>query len=182
MIYAAAEDSYLLEEEVRKRAEGRRVLDVGCGSGIQMEAALDSGAKEVFGVDISDESIEFCRGAGLNVEKSDLFSEVEGKFDLIVFNPPYLPKDSREDVESGVATSGGVKGDEIIVRFLKDVGGFLEDDGRVLIVVSSLTPVGEIDRVLREKKMERKVVASESLFMEKLAVWEIQRRYSAYSL
>ena len=52
MIYEPAEDSYLLVEEVRKRARGKKVLDVGTGSGIQARAAYSAGAREVLAVDI----------------------------------------------------------------------------------------------------------------------------------
>jgi len=175
MIYQPAEDSFLIEKEVRARGGGKRVLDVGCGSGILMEAAVSAGALEVKGVDIDSECVEFCREKGLDVVLSDLFLEVDGKFDLIVFNPPYLPFDEREDSESCRVTSGGKKGDEIIVRFLEDVGNYLAEDGRMLLVVSSLTPLGGIERVIDEKCFVKKVVSSEKVFMEGLEVWEIRK-------
>lgn len=175
MIYAWGEDSLLLQKEVEKYSDEKKVLDVGCGSGIQMEAALDSGASEAFGVDIDTESVLFCKENGLNVVESDLFEKVEGRFDLIVFNPPYLPEDSREDSESSKITSGGKKGDEIIVRFLQGVGEYLAEEGKVLLVVSSLTPLGDIKKVLKSKGLEKKVVSSEKFFMEGLEVWEIQK-------
>src|SRR3989344_3667442 len=69
--------------------------------------------------------------------QSDLFNKVKGKFDLIIFNPPYLPEDELEDRESRRATSGGKKGDEIILRFLKYANKFLEEKGIILMVISS---------------------------------------------
>ena len=108
MIYTPREDSFLLERFVKERVKGRNVLDVGCGSGIQIKAVLKGGAKSVAGIDVDEESLAFCVSKGLNVVKSDLFENVKGRFDLIVFNPPYLPEDDREDVESSKITSGGV--------------------------------------------------------------------------
>ena len=139
MIYSPAEDSFLLEEIVRKKSKNQKILDVGCGSGIQMRAAINSGAKSVLGIDIDSESLKLCKKSGLKVKKSNLFSNVKGKFDLIIFNPPYLPKDEREDVKSARATSGGKNGDEIILRFLKKAPKFLEKDGSILLLISSLT-------------------------------------------
>jgi len=173
MIYQPKEDSYLLEKEVKSRAKGKRVLDVGCGTGIQMEAALGVGASKVIGVDIDKESIEFCRENGLNVVEGDLFENLDGRFDLIVFNPPYLPFDEREGVESGKTTSGGMKGDEIIIRFIGSVGEYLNEGGVILLVVSSLTPLDEINRVIGEMGFVKKVVAHEKFFMEGLEVWEL---------
>lgn len=169
MIYEPKEDSFLLEKEVRKRARGKKVLDMGCGSGIQALAAKEVGAAEVLGVDVDKESVEICKEKGINAVRSDLFDNVSGRWDLIVFNPPYLPKDEREGYD--LDTSGGEKGDEIIVRFLKDVGNYLEEGGKILLVVSSLTPRERIDMLVKKKK----VVASEKFFMEELSVWLIFR-------
>ncbi len=173
MIYSPSDDSYLLEEEVRKRARGKKVLDVGTGSGIQARAAYSVGAREVLAVDIDSEVIEKLKGGEFEIKKSDLLSKVYGKFDLIVFNPPYLPLDSREDSESALATTGGERGDEIIVRFLREVGEHLERGGEILLVVSSLTPLARIRRVLKEEGFRERVVASKKMFMEVLEVWEI---------
>jgi release factor glutamine methyltransferase len=175
MNYEPAEDSYLLEEEVRKRARGKRVLDVGSGSGIQARAALRAGAKNVLATDIDNESLRLLKKMEIDCVISNLFDNVSGKFDLIVFNPPYLPEDEREDSESARVTTGGKRGDEIIVRFLRNVGKHLEDNGEILLVVSSLTPLGEIERVMKERGLVRKVVATKKVFMEELWVWEIRK-------
>lgn len=174
MIYEPAEDSFLLEKVVRKYSKGKKVLDVGTGSGIQAEAALSFGAKKVLAIDIDEEAFEFCRRKKINCLKSDLFSKVNGKFGLIIFNPPYLPRDEREDSESARITSGGKKGDEIILRFLRSAGKFLEKNGKILLLLSSLTPRARILKIMKEKKFTKKIVAEEKVFMEKLEVWEIK--------
>lgn len=175
MIYQPGEDSYLLEPEVEKRASGKRVLDVGTGSGIQAQAAWRVGASEVLAVDIDPEVVSSLKEENFSVQKSDLLQNVYGQFDLIIFNPPYLPADSREDDESARATSGGKKGDEIIVKFLESVGEHLAPGGEVLLVVSSLTPLGNVERVIRERDFTKSVVASKKVFMETLEVWEIRK-------
>lgn len=175
MIYSPAEDSYLIEKEVCKRARGKKVLDVGTGSGILARAALRVGAHEVLAVDISDEVIEVLKKEKFEVCKSDLFEKVSGKFDLIIFNPPYLPEDSREDLESARTTTGGEKGDEIVMRFLRGAEAHMEKGGRILLLVSSLTPRKRIEKILREEKLKKEVAASEKIFMERLEVWEIRK-------
>mgnify|MGYP001575006376 CR=1 FL=1 len=88
-----------------------------------------------FTIDIDEESLEFCRKKGITVLKSNLFEKIDKKekSDLIVFNPPYLPEDKREDTQSARATSGGKKGNEIILKFLKKVEKHLEKEGKILL-------------------------------------------------
>lgn len=178
MIYQPREDSYLLEKEVKKYSKGKKVLDMGCGEGIQSLAALNSGAREVLAVDTDKEAVAFARKKGINAIQSDLFSNIRiykksKKFDLIIFNPPYLPRDKREDAESALATTGGRHGDEIILKFLKQASNFLAKDGIILIVVSSLTPLVRIKKILHKNQMKNKVISSEKMFMETLELWKI---------
>ena len=144
MIYEPAEDSYLILEQVKEYVKpGMKVLDVGCGSGILSRAPKDLGA-DVLAVDISGECVEYVKKLGVNAIVSDLFENVEGKFDLIIFNPPYLPKDEREPADSALSTTGGEKGSEIIGAFLQEAHKFLEEKGKILLLFSSLT-LGVLD-------------------------------------
>lgn len=173
MIYQPKEDSYLLEKEVRKYANKKRVLDIGSGSGIQAKEALEARAESVLCADISNKAVRFLKKEGFNAIQSDLFENVEGKFDLIVFNPPYLPRDSREDPQTRLQTTGGKKGDEVIVKFLKNVRKYLINNGIILIVFSSLTPRRRILKIMKEKGLKKDVLSEEKFFMEKLEVWKI---------
>tara|TARA_Y100000310_G_scaffold334319_1_gene413866 strand:+ start:417 stop:935 length:519 start_codon:yes stop_codon:yes gene_type:complete len=140
MIYEPAEDSYLLQEEVRKFVKPwMKVLDVGTGSGILAETSKRLGG-DVLAIDINPEAVNYVKSKGINSVVSDLFSEVDGKFDLIIFNPPYLPKENMEPEDSKLATTGGKKGNEVIERFLKEAKTYLLDGGNILLLFSSLTP------------------------------------------
>jgi release factor glutamine methyltransferase len=175
MIYHAREDSLLLAEQVKKYARGKRVLDIGSGFGILAETALKSGALDVIACDIDNEAVKFLKDKGIDVIQSNLFSKIKGEFDLIVFNPPYLPSDAREDSESRRATTGGKKGDEIIVRFLRSLNEHLATEGISLIAISSLTPKKRILFELKKQNLNYKVLSSRSFFFETLEVWEIKR-------
>jgi release factor glutamine methyltransferase len=118
VIYEPKEDSFLLQKYVKKFASEKSVLDMGTGSGIQAEAAMDAMAEHVLAVDIDVKSVDKLSTRDYEVRRSDLFSRVDEKFDLIIFNPPYLPQNPDEDSESARATTGGVKGDEIMLDFL----------------------------------------------------------------
>ena len=107
MIYEPSDDSFLLQKYVKKYASGK-VLDIGTGSGIQTLTALEN-TKYVLASDINLEAVKKVRTLGINVIKSDLFSSIKGKFDLIIFNPPYLPEDRNEDKESKLNTTTSKK-------------------------------------------------------------------------
>jgi|SRR3989339_503231 len=174
MIYTPKEDSFLMEEQVKRFAKGKTVLDVGSGSGIQALAAKKSGAKSVIASDINPEVIKHLKGLGLNAVESDLFENIKGKFDLIIFNPPYLPEDEREDKESRLTTTGGKSGDEVLLKFLKEVKLHLTPGGFVMILLSSLTPRTRILKVLEKNMMKREIISFKKIFMETLEVWKIQ--------
>lgn len=73
------------EDRIRKQqdryiarftANGGEVLDIGCGRGEFLEAAREAGLL-ARGIDLSQESVDVCRGKGLQVECSDLFAYLE---------------------------------------------------------------------------------------------------------
>ena len=177
MIYEPSEDSYLLREFVLEFAQGK-VLDMGTGSGIQVEAALER-VNDVWAVDVNKEAVEFCRKKGINAIESDLFSNVQGKFDLIIFNPPYLPEErdymgikmDKDDFNyvNDIALVGGKKGWETADRFLKDAKNFLNENGKILLSFSSLG--GDIEKLMRKYGYEVKKLKERRIFFEVLTVY-----------
>ncbi len=137
MIYEPREDSLMLEKHVKKYAHGR-ALDVGTGSGIQAKAAMER-TSDVLAVDIDPEAVKYARKLGIQAVVSDLFMNVKGTFDVIIFNPPYLPEEAGEDNDLRRQISGGKEGNELLMRFLKEAKNHLEEHGIILLVVSSLT-------------------------------------------
>lgn len=171
-IYLPAEDSIFFAEFLEiyfKKNSVENFLDMGTGSGILSETASKFiRKKNIFAVDIDNESVEFVKKKGLNVLQSNLFSKIpkSKKFDLITFNAPYLPEEKGEPKDSMRATTGGKKGDEISLKFLKQAKMHLTKNGKIFLLVSSLTPLEKI------KKFKPKVVADKKLFMEKLLILE----------
>jgi len=163
-IYQPAQDSYLLEKQIKRYAARKSCLDMGSGSGILAEACKKSKASSVIAIDINKKSIKLLRQKGISAIKSDLFKEINGKFDLIVFNPPYLPLDQREPKDSQLATTGGKNGDEIILRFLKQVPKHINNNSIILLLVSSLTPLTKIITSLSKLGLKHKKIAEEKLF------------------
>lgn len=170
MIYEPAEDSFLLKKYVLKYSRGK-VLDIGCGSGIQALAALEK-TKEVLAVDINKEAVDYCRKKGINAIYSDLFSNIKGKFDVIIFNPPYLPEESKEPKDSKLITTGGKEGYELLEKFLEKAKDYLNKDGIILFVCSSLT--GNVKKLLKKYKYKFELLEKEKLFFEELYVYKAQ--------
>ncbi len=173
MIYEPEEDSYLLEKYVKKYAKGK-VLDLGSGSGIQAEATLEK-TKDVLAVDIDKECVKYLKKKGINAKYSNLFSNVKEKFDLIIFNPPYLPDEELEDKESKKITTGGKYGYEILERFFSQVNEHLNKNGKILIVFSSLTKKSKVDKIIKQNKLKFKLLEEQKLFFEKIYCYLIER-------
>ncbi len=178
-IYEPAEDSILLAKVVEKYAFGT-VLDVGTGSGIQAFTALkNKRVSSVTAVDINPAVIEeLCfqkrkqRVAKLTIIQSDLFEKVRGKFDTIIFNPPYLPQD--EGIHN-LALYGGKNGWEISERFFESVVSHLNRGGIVLFLFSTLTNKVKIDQILRDRLLGWELVGSTKISFEELYVYKITR-------
>lgn len=186
-VYQPAEDSFLMLEELSRllssvrgpqKTQDRRpkaVLDMGTGSGILAIAAAKAGCS-VTAADINPEAIKVAKenakkeGAGIDFIVSDLFDNVSGKFDLIIFNPPYVPTEPNEkkDMESA-AWDGGKDGMTVITEFLKRVKGFLKPEGRILLLISTID-----DKEPKLKGFKTKVKRKESLFFERLWVLELE--------
>ncbi|MBI5354903.1 MAG: methyltransferase [Candidatus Aenigmarchaeota archaeon] len=166
VVYPPSEDSFLIESCIDCHV-GERVLDMGTGSGILAKKAASLGGK-VTAVDINPEAVAAAKAIGIEAIQSDLFENVSGMFNLIIFNPPYLPENP-SDMESMQWASGATNA--TIRRFLSGAKEHLLPKGRILILVSSLT---DFEKLPELKAYGKKKVAGEKLFFEKLDVWELK--------
>jgi len=140
-VYPPAEDSHLLlRAALRESRPADRVLEVGTGSGYVAASVLGRAAS-VVATDINPYAVESARARGVATVRTDLFAGLSGPFDLVLFNPPYLPTLPEERIDDWLeyALDGGPTGRAVIERFVADVGRVLAPFGRVLLLVSSLT-------------------------------------------
>lgn len=178
-MYEPEEDSFLLRDCVLDFLSGKSLnscLDMGCGSGIQGFAMADFSDRVVF-VDINSDSVNYVKSlikddGKFSVFVSDLFSNIPSGslFDLVVFNPPYLPRESGE-VDDLDLTSG-VSGLDTTLRFLKDCKHFLALNGRVFFVASSLSNLSLLDSFLEKEGYFFRVVKKKHLFFEDIIIYE----------
>jgi release factor glutamine methyltransferase len=147
-VYEPAEDSYLLIDAALNEIAGsnRRlhILEIGTGSGIVTAAMMrDAPEHRYAATDISPHAVTCARANRVPVVHADLFRGLRGRFDLIIFNPPYLPTAPAERVDGWLdyAWNGGDDGRAVINRFLERAQAFLADRGSILLLLSSLTGI-----------------------------------------
>jgi release factor glutamine methyltransferase len=141
-VYQPAEDSDLLARTAVERVgPGDRVLDVGTGSGYVAAKLAEAGAEAV-GVDLSPLACREAADNGVPVVRGNLVEPFQSaSFDLVAFNPPYLPtpEDAEWDDWMEHALSGGEDGRRLVDPFLESVSRVLASDGEALLLVSTLT-------------------------------------------
>ena len=152
MIYAPDEDTLFLLDNVEPKG---RILEMGAGSGY-ISIELKNKGFEVLAVDIDNEAVKKIFDQGIRAVVSGLFSDVHGKFDTIIFNPPYLPG----KIEDDITIFGGKNGQEVLEKFLEQVDVHLEKNGRIFMILSSFNDLNYLKdkfenfcfKLLKEKK------------------------------
>lgn len=173
-VYPPSEDSILLIESLDVK-EGERILEIGPGSGVVSIHCAKNGCI-VTAADINPHAVECTalnserNGVDIDVIHSDLYENVDGVFDTIVFNLPYLPVE--EDGELEKAWSGGPDGIGPLPGLLEGADEHLERGGRIVIVVSSLMDQDRLDDLI--SRYEVKMTGELPLFFEKLSVLELR--------
>ena len=172
-VYYPREDSLLLAKTLEKEnLANKRILEIGCGSGFLSIVMARMGA-EVIACDVADEAVKttkenaLANGIKIACTKSDIFSEINGIFDLIVFNPPYLPDESNDKTYSG-----GKTGREVIEKFVKQAKKHLEKDGKILLLISSLTGEKDVLSIFHAYSFKTKIIERKKVPWEELMVIE----------
>ena len=131
-------------DDIKLRQEKVSVLDIGTGSGaiaITIQKETDS---KVLAVDVSEKALKIAKQNAKTLEadvdfvKSDLFENVEGKFDFIVSNPPYIETNVIETLEDEVtlnepilALDGGDDGLDFYRKIVKISPRYLNKGGKL---------------------------------------------------
>jgi methylase of polypeptide subunit release factors len=131
----------------------RRAVDIGCGAGPgAMTICLGRPEAEVFGVDINPEALRLARVnaylaevSNLVCRRSDLLRGVEGDFDLIVANPPYLIDPAKRAYRHG----GGLHGAGLSLSILDSALTRLAPSGSLVLYTGS-TIVNGVDGFRKE--------------------------------
>ena len=173
-VYEPSEDSMLMIEALEIHP-GEEVLEVGCGTGIIALHCAKAGAR-VTASDVSLKAIECTRANAekndldITLVESDLLEKMEGEFEVIIFNPPYLPEDEINDPR----WTGGLSGLEMTLIFLEQCKGRLAPGGRVYVIVSTLSESQKFELAADEMGYDREVVAKRHVFFEELIAYKLR--------
>ncbi len=177
-VYEPAEDTFLLAEnlDIQRKDE---VLEIGTGTGL-IALYTAQRTKNVVATDINEQAIKCAlkntisnKTYNVELRHGNLFEPVAGeKFDLILFNTPYLPtsEDEKLDDNLNAAFDGGMDGRDTIDQFINAVAEFLKEEGRVQLVQSSLSDNEKTLIKLKELGFDAEITAREKFFFEEIVV------------
>jgi release factor glutamine methyltransferase len=178
LVYIPSDDTFLLAENLEIK-KGQSVLEIGTGSGlVSMYASLLT--DDVTATDINYNALELAeKNFKLNnintikLEFGDLFEPVKDrKFDVILFNTPYLPTDSDDIINDDLnyAFDGGLDGRKVIDRFINQVSNHLNDRGIVQIIQSSLSDNDRTLDMFDRNGFVAEIAESEKFFFEEIVL------------
>lgn len=190
-VYLPDEDTFLLIDtltELSKELHPRSFVEIGSGSGVVSVHIFQvfEGILEGHAVDISPDAVDMTkRTAALNsvplcVYEGSLFEPLDShterseaeKFDLVVFNPPYVPS-SETDLNIGpldLALAGGKNGSEVILRFLEVLPTHLSTDGHCIMVAIEANDIEALRQCGKAKGLVMKILAEKHLRSEHLYI------------
>lgn len=180
-VFTPAPMEPLLGKAVLKEVkETDRVLDMGTGSGLNAILAA-SKSSNVVAVDVNPSAILTTKeNAKLNgvesrieVFESDLFQNVKGKFDLIIFDPPFRwfkPRNMRERATAD-------ENYQTLTTFFKVVKTYLKPNGRILIFFGTSGDISYLRQLIKEAGFDKKIMEKYELTRE---LWKVT--YFVYKL
>jgi release factor glutamine methyltransferase len=159
---------------------GERVLDMGSGSGVNAILAATKGAR-VLAIDINPHALAAAEANAerngvadlVEVKYSDVFSEVEGTFDLVVFDPPFRWFRPRDMLEAAMTDEGY----RAMTTFFRHLRSHLCPGGRALIFFGTSGDLGYLQQLVADCGFVSEVVAQDELTRD---AWRVE--YFAFRL
>ncbi|MFB3766187.1 MAG: HemK2/MTQ2 family protein methyltransferase [Methanotrichaceae archaeon] len=175
--YEPAEDTMLLLKATLDEAMPEdKAIEIGCGRGL-ISRELARRVQSIVATDINPSAVRLAKSYGLDAVRTDLFGGIKAEFDLIIFNPPYLPTKEDERISGWInyALDGGESGRDTINRFIEGLKDHLNKKGRCLLLLSSLSGLTEVKEKAQVEGFRVREVANERCFFEQLYVLKLER-------
>ena len=200
-VYEPAEDTFLLIDSITNDLNKNKLfnpiksIEIGCGNGLVSCCYLDIIKKENitlekhFCIDINKDALnlteKLIKNYNLNNNvyfiESDLFSNFKNneKFDIIIFNPPYVTTDddeykrALEKKDIYASWAGGKKGSETIFKFISQLKNFIKEDSIIYLLLSKeneyLKIIDDINNCIN---FQFEILMKKKATNEKLAVFK----------
>ena len=183
-VYEPSDDTFFLIDNLLVN-ENDLVLELGTGTGLVSIFASKKG-KSVVATDISPLALSCAKknfdlnnvSLKIDLREGSLFEPIleSEVFDVILFNPPYLPADPDEKQDILTSSwSAGKDGRMIINEFLNKCEEFLKYNGKILLIQSTLSNPNETKKIVKEKNMRIEKLAEKSFFYEKIILFLITK-------
>ncbi|GAB9469726.1 hypothetical protein Gpo141_00006995 [Globisporangium polare] len=199
-VYEPAEDTFVLLDALQDELpcitalEPAICLEIGCGSGavfVYLANALrqlDGTRAMFFATDINPLAASVAQHTAtindvpaFDLVRTDLVScyeqRLQGKVDVLLFNPPYVPTPSDEVGSTGIeaAWAGGLHGREVIDRLLPKLKDLLSPRGVFYMVVVVENKPKQIAAILAKDGFSMTVVRSTKAKNERLSILKFTR-------
>lgn len=143
-----------------------RVLDMGTGSGVNAILAADA-TSDIVAVDVNPSAVLCARENAvrngvadrIDVHESDVFEDVDGRFDLIVFDPPFRwfsPRDLRERATSDENYAS-------LTTFFREVADHLNPRGRVLVFFGTSGDLAYLQHLVLDAGFQTETLSTRTL-------------------
>jgi release factor glutamine methyltransferase len=187
-VYEPAEDTFLLVDALDVKSDDS-VFEIGTGSGLIGLYCASIGC-DVICSDINPIAVELVKKnllmnkeriiGSFEVRLGDMFSvlNIGDEFDIVVFNPPYLPTSKEEKVGGWFdkAVDGGVNGLDLTTRFIEVLSNYVKKDGKAYFVFSSLSDQEKLENVLDKNDFEFEIKKSCKFNNEELMIYCIYKK------
>ncbi|XP_050352704.1 methyltransferase N6AMT1-like isoform X1 [Nymphalis io] len=190
-VYEPAEDSFLLIDALEKDLSYLRAkkptfcLEVGSGSGVVVTAfGMAFPNTFCFSTDINFKACDMSLSTAiqnnvlLDVINMDLVSSfVNNKFDVVIFNPPYVVTDTTECGGCGIEASwaGGIKGREVTDKLLDAIPKILSPNGTFyLLLIKENIPL-EVVQIMSKKGYKSETIITRQVRNEQQLVLKFYR-------
>lgn len=166
--------SDLIGNSILKRTKANdRVLDMGTGCGVNAILAA-SVSQDVVAVDINQIAVDAAQenaerngvASRISFAVSDLFANVKGKFDLIIFDPPFRWFTPRDISEVGTTDEGY----RTLTKFFDQAATYLDADGRMLMCFGSSGDIDFLYELIEKADFTKEIVAHRDLEKDGLKV------------
>jgi methylase of polypeptide subunit release factors len=163
-VYLPTRTDYVELMQAVPEVEGRRVFDIGTGTGVLSFLLLQRGARSAVGSDTEPRAVACARESAEELGLSGRFEAIEmdlfpeGKADLVISNPPWIPEPPKNRVDRAVFDPGS----DFLRRFLEQLNEHLVPGGLGLLLLSDLAvllglrPAEWLDEQLRRSSLQVK--------------------------